>query len=243
MVKLSREEILENAYEFFINFFNEKSTKYKKKKANTFKINPFTIQATAKAISDNIDSESMAKAIVYPFVLGTSIATSFGTQVQEFIVRTMGDQVTGSIASGMDIEYIDCLDNRKKYCQLKAGPNTINYYDIETIENHFKALSNLARTNHLKVNITDRVVGVLYGNKDDLSNMYKRLMDDGYVVLIGEDFWYHITGFKDIYADLVKVARKAATNSEMKDNIQELIKKVKDYIEENPDLYGLNKKD
>lgn len=240
MNNISRQQILDNAYDFFIEFFNNKSKSYKDRKADNFQINPFTIQATAKAISDKVDAESMAKAIVYPFALGTSIATSFGTQVQEFIVKTMGDQAFGSIVAGMDIEYIDALDGRKKYCQLKSGPNTINYDDITTIENHFKRLSSLAKTNHLNVETNDRVVGVLYGSQDVLSTMYKRLETDGFVVLPGEEFWYHLTGYKDIYSELIKTAQKAATNSTMKSDILDLIEKVKAKIEKNPELYGLD---
>lgn len=241
MNKISRDEIIENAYTFFVDFFNKKSQSYKKKKAKEFKINPFTIQATTKAIGNKIDAENMAKAIVYPFVLGTSLATSFGTRVQEFIVTTLGNQISGSAVSGMDIEYIDALDGQKKYCQVKSGPNTINYEDVTTIENHFKALSNLARTNHLNINTNDRVIGVLYGIPSDISNMYKRLEDDGYTVLVGEEFWYHLTGYENIYNDLVEAAQKAASESNMKEDIEGLIKRVKEFIETNPEIYGLDK--
>lgn len=201
----------------------------------------FTIQATAKAISDHVDAESMAEAIVYPFALGTSIATSFGTQVQEFIVKAMGTHAFGSVVQGMDIEYYDAINGNKKYCQLKSGPTTINKDDIKTIEDHFTGLYNLARTNHINLQINDAVVGVLYGDKNDLSQMYKHIIKDGYVVLCGEDFWYHLTGYKDIYSDLVKVAQKAAINSEMKNDLQSLIDRVKNRVKEDPEFYGLKK--
>ena len=45
----------------------------------------------------------------------------------------------GSTTSGMDIEFTDQTDGRKKYCQLKAGPNTINADDVETIAGHFQS--------------------------------------------------------------------------------------------------------
>ena len=33
----------------------------------------------------------------------------------------------------MDIEFEDALDGSHKYCQLKAGPNTINKDDVEKL--------------------------------------------------------------------------------------------------------------
>lgn len=241
MKSQDEEKILNNAYDFFVNFFNDKSQAYERKKINAFKINPFTIQATAKALNNKIDAKSMAEAIVYPFALGTSISTSFGTRLQEFIVTTMGNSINGSAVTGMDIEYTDAIDNRKKYCQLKSGPNTINRDDVDTIEQHFKNLSNLARVNHLSINTNDRIVGVLYGSHDDLSGMYQRLEKDGITVLAGQKFWYHLTGSKSMYADLIATAQKAAQASQMNNNLNNLIQKMTDKINENPTEFGIKK--
>ncbi|MEI3611152.1 PmeII family type II restriction endonuclease [Pseudogracilibacillus sp. SO30301A] len=60
----------------------------------------------------------------------------------------------------MDIEFIDKLDGRKKYCQIKADPNTINHDDVTTIKNHFNGIRNLARTNNLQIGLNDLIVGV-----------------------------------------------------------------------------------
>lgn len=237
---MEEQQILDNAYKFFLDLFNKKSESYGKKKVSTFKINPFTIQAAAKAISEDIDADSLSKAIVYPYALGTSIATTFGTKTQEFIVTALGDQVRGSGIQGMDIEYDDALDGRHKFCQLKAGPATINKDDIKTIEDHFQRLVNLGRTNHLNIGMEDRVVGVLYSTPDDLSGMYRRLNNHGIVVLAGKDLWYHLTGYEDLYGKLIQVAQEAAEHSSIKSNVDQLIAKVKKMLEENPDIYGSN---
>ncbi|OYR96275.1 PmeII family type II restriction endonuclease [Lactobacillus taiwanensis] len=239
MNKLNEQQILANAYDFFLKLFNDKSKAYKKRNVKNFKVNPFTVHAAAKAVSDDVNAESIAKAIVYPFALGTSMATSFGTKAQEFIVTALGDQISGSVVAGMDIEYDDAIDGRHKYCQIKSGPTTINHDDIKTIEDHFQSLVSLGRTNHLNIGIDDRVVGVLYGTQDDLSQMYKKLLDDGIVVLTGADFWYHLTGYKDIYSKLVQTAEKAAEKSSIKDNVDILTNKVKDKIEEDPEFFNL----
>jgi hypothetical protein len=51
---------------------------------NEFNINPFLISYLANFLTGNSSPESIAKALIYPRVLGTSIATSFGTNVQKF---------------------------------------------------------------------------------------------------------------------------------------------------------------
>lgn len=241
MTKTTREEILNNAYEFFFKMFHDKTKKYAKRKFEEFTINPFTIQATAQAFGTKITAHTIALAVVYPFALGTSMATSFGTNVQSFIVTTMGNGIARpSVVSGMDIEYTDFTDGREKYCQLKAGPNTINKDDIDTIEGHFTQLRNLARTNKLPIEVNDAVLGVLYGNPDDLSSMYKTIESHGNTVLIGEDFWFHLTGMKGLYGDLITQGRRAAKNSRMEQSIDAMIHVVEEGVEKNAELFGLS---
>src|SRR5665647_173977 len=121
----------------------------------------------------NSDPESLAKALVYPRVLGTSITTSFGTQMQTFITIVLG--AYGSTTKGIDIEFIDQVDKRKKYCQLKSGPNAINKDDIKTIKDHFQAVRNLARTNNLKINLNDLILCLTYGEDSEKNSFIKQL--------------------------------------------------------------------
>lgn len=232
-------EILNNTYDFFYEMFSDKANYYEKIKYEKFQVNPFTIQVAALAFSNTIDPNSIAKAIVYPFTLGTSLSTSFGTKFQEFMVNKVSSTISGSLIDGIDIEYIDALDNRKKYCQLKSGPNTINKDDIKTIEDHFISLRNHANTNHVPINISDFVVGVLYGDENDLSNMYKQIQKDGYNVYAGEDLWYHITGIHGLYHDLIVKAQDAAKKSKMKCSVETLVKKVEDGVNKDSKLFGL----
>src|SRR5699024_1073932 len=85
-----------------------------------FNVNPFLNKYLANFLTGNDDSRSVAKALVYPRVLGTSINTTFGNQMQSFISDVLGGQ--GSLSPGIDIEFIDKIDGHKKYCQIKAGP-------------------------------------------------------------------------------------------------------------------------
>ena len=239
MVNITEQEVLDNAYDFFFNFFSKVAQNYSNKKYKSFKVNPFTIQATANAFGSPITVQNLAKAVVYPFALGSSIATSFGTNFQAFMVSTTGGVARASVVKGMDIEYDDALDNRHKYCQIKSGPTTINKDDIKTIEDHFKGLTNLARTNHLPLDASDKVVGVLYGTHNDLSTMYRTIEHDGINVFAGEELFYHITGIHGLYQGLIESARRAAENSEMQESIQKLIKEVESGINSHKDLYGL----
>ncbi|XID85746.1 PmeII family type II restriction endonuclease [Pediococcus pentosaceus] len=237
-IKQSKQQILDNAYTFFFKMFTNKAENYRKKKYSSFTINPFTIQATAFAISDAVNSDSIAKAVVYPFALGTSMATSFGTNTQKFIVETVENAVP-SVVPGLDIEYIDSIDGETKYCQIKAGPSTINTGDIETIENHFKGLRNLARVNHLKITQDDPVVGVLYGTHADLSSVYKTIENDGYTVLAGDDFWFHLTGIQGLYDELIEQVQLAANQSGLHSAVKLMINEVKSGIESDKDIFGL----
>lgn len=230
MKKSEKLEILVNAKIFFRDIISESHIKNTKKlvKLNEFDVNPFLITYLSNYLTGNNDAESIAKALIYPRVLGTSINTSFGTRIQNFC----SDVLSGfaSTTSGIDIEYIDEEDNRRKYCQIKAGPNTINKDDVRTIKDHFKAVKNLGRTNNLKISDEDMIVGVLYGTSKQLSGNYKKINDD-FPVLVGQDFWFHLTGDEDFYSDLIKafgeVAKEADSTKLLESTIKELAKEIK----------------
>ncbi|MEM6965367.1 MAG: PmeII family type II restriction endonuclease, partial [Bacteroidota bacterium] len=142
----------------------------------------------------------IAKALYFPRVLGTSINTSFGTRIQNMFVKL--NLAQGSLIKGMDIEFVDKLDERKKWCQLKSGPNTINSEDVNPLLKKFSNVINLARTNALQMNNSDLIVGVLYGEEDQLSQHYRKI-DEKHPVIIGKEFWHRLTGHASFYDKLV----------------------------------------
>lgn len=168
-----------------------------------FSINPFLINYLAAFLCGDTSPKSMAKALVYPRVLGTSINTSFGQNIQVFISSLAEIAGTPSGIDGIDIEFVDALDGRKKYCQCKAGPKTINKDDIATIMGHFAHLQNKARLDRLSIGLTDLIVGVLYGERQELSANYKKI-DKTYPVYCGSEFWEHLTGDAHFYLRLSK---------------------------------------
>ncbi len=185
----------------------------------SYKINPIVVKYLSKVLDDKYSPEGIAKALYYPRVLGTSINTSFGTRIQNMFVEL--EIAQGSMIKGMDIEFTDKIDNRKKWCQLKAGPNTINSEDVKPLIKKFTDTINLARTNKAfsGINNTDFIVGVLYGETSELSMHYKKI-DKTHPVLVGRNFWHRITGFPNFYDHLVVALHECISNLDTKDFFQ-----------------------
>jgi hypothetical protein len=214
-----------NIFENHINASLKRHSKLK-----SYIINPIVIKYLSKLLEGNYTPDGVAKALFYPRVLGTSINTTFGTRIQNMFVEL--EMAEGSIIKGMDIEFFDKVDKRKKWCQLKSGPNTINSEDVQPLIKKFTSTIQLARTNKaLKgVNNSDFIVGVLYGESAELSMHYKEI-DKTHPVLIGKDFWHRITGYPKFYKGLVAALKICINNLDTKEMItkgcEELTKEIK----------------
>jgi hypothetical protein len=185
-------------------------------KLKSYNINPIVVKYLSKLLVNEYCPEGVAKALFYPRVLGTSINTSFGTRIQNmFVVLGIA---SGSLIPGMDIEFADKIDGRKKWCQLKSGPNTINSEDVKPLIRKFTNTINLARTNQALSTIrnTDFIVGVLYGERTELSQHYK-IIDQTHPVIVGREFWQRITGFKNFYDGLVLALHESINSLYTKD--------------------------
>lgn len=225
-----REEILKKAKLFFRGSIvaNHAAKLSSLGRLSTYNYNPFLVKYLAKFFAGKDDSDSIAKVLLYPRVLGTSINTSFGSNIQKFISSVLGKY--GSAVSGIDIEFIDTVDGRKKYCQLKSGPETINKDDVETVSRHFDSIKNLARTNNLDLRASDLVVGVLYGDRGDLSTFYKKL-HKSYEVIPGQEFWERLTGDKHFYVQLSDAFGEVADTIGGHKKILETLKKLSSDIQ------------
>ena len=135
----------------------------------------------------------------------------------------------------MDIEFIDKIDKRKKWCQLKSGPNTINSEDVQPLIKKFTNTIQLARTNNAfkDINNTDFIVGVVYGESSELSMHYKEI-DKSHPVFIGKDFWHRITGYPNFYVGLVTALQVCINNLDTKDLINIGCKELADEIRKSP---------
>lgn len=234
MTEKEKKEILRKAKTFFIDNIvsNHINNTKKLTDISEFKNNPFLLKYLAMFAFGDFSEKSIAKVLVYPRVLGTSITTTFGNKLQLFCNEVLGSYA--STTSGIDIEFIDAIDGRKKYCQVKAGPTTINNDDITTIKNHFTSIRNRARTNHMTNfnSSTDCIVGVFYGTEKDLSGCYRSIAKE-YPVYVGKEFWYHLTGDETFYEDLINAFGEVAseiTEIDLDNIINELAKSIKEEI-------------
>ncbi len=220
-----RNEILEKAKVWFGKAIITKHIENIEKlnDPNEFNINPFLTPYLATFFDGGQTPESVAKALILPRALGSSITTTFGTALQKFMTSVFKD-VFGSAASGIDVEFVDCIDGRKKYCQTKLGPNTINKDDVTTIVNHFTSIKNLARTNNLQVQINDLIVGVLYGEADQLSTHYRAIRDQHHhPVYAGSEFWTRLTGDETFYVELIKAISSVVSTANGKTSLDTAI--------------------
>jgi hypothetical protein len=226
-VTINKAEILERAIIWFRDSIatNHIANTEKLSNSNQFNINPFLAVYLANFLTGNSNPESIAKALILPRVLGTSITTSFGTHIQNFTNTVL--EGFGSVTSGIDIEFIDQLDGETKYCQLKSGPNTINHDDVETIANHFQGVINLGRTNNLRITHNDMIVGIIYGTPEQTSAHYRRITSQyHFPVYTGAEFWHRLTGDEDFYTDLIVAIGSVATESDFSSELNNVINEL-----------------
>ena len=233
-----KKQIIESGKTFFREIIIPNHLKNMEKlHLSSFTINPFLVNYLASFLCGNTEPESLAKALLYPRILGTSINTSFGQNVQIFVSQMAASAGSASGIDGIDIEFMDALDGRKKYCQCKAGPNTINSPDVATIMGHFGHLQNKARLDRLPLQIDDMIVGVLYGEPEELSANYKNI-DKTYPVYCGAEFWEHVTGDKQFYHRLAKAFGEVVEEDNI-DGSHMILAKIKEIAKEIEDRGGL----
>jgi len=198
-------------------------------KVKQFTVNPFLLKYLTMFAFGEDTPENRAKALLYPRAFGTSVTTGFGNFIQRLCNELR--QSYPSTTAGMDIEFVDAIDGRRKYCQLKAGPNTINKDDVKTIKDHFRSVIHLARTNGQAIASMDCVLGVCYGTREDLSSFYKAI-DEDYPVFIGDEFWTRLTGDDHFYEDLIDAFAEVAADINAADMVEDTVQKLADNIVE-----------
>ena len=240
MTENKKRQIIDSGKEYFRKIIIPSHLKnLQALKLRDFKINPFLVNYLAAFLCGDTRPESLAKALVYPRILGTSINTSFGQNIQVFISGLAQAAGCASGIDGIDIEFTDAIDGRKKYCQCKAGPQTINKDDVSTILGHFKHLQNKARLDRMSVQIDDMIVGVLYGEASELSGNY-RAINSYFPVYCGAEFWEHITGDKQFYHRLAKAFGEVVEedDSEGKHFVLEIVRSLSADIDEHLRKYA-----
>ncbi len=173
-----------------------------------FQINPFGLISLSSGFYGSLTPESMAKALLYPRIFGTSMTTSFGANVQDMCVKLLGAKPSG--IAGMDIEFSNKLTGEWTVAQMKAGPNTLNSKDVAPIVNEISAAYRLMRTNGGGTEVPIFALCVLYGTQDQLSAHYKKIREtmvgqqNSIPIYIGDEFWHVLTGEKNFYNELIQ---------------------------------------
>lgn len=227
MTETERQDILEKSKQWFRDNIITPHKENTRKLINPkeFNINPFLVYYLGYFLEGNANPESIAKALILPRALGTSITTTFGTAVQKFTIDVLSSYA--STTPGIDIEFTDALDGSHKYCQMKAGPNTINKDDIKTIVDHFKDAKNLARTNGKRITYGDLIVGVIYGKEEQLSNHYNKLITDHDIpVYVGKTFWHHLSGDENFYEELIDTMNSVVSETDFRDELNQIIQNL-----------------
>lgn len=146
------------------------------------------------------------------------------------MITRVFDDAVGSQISGMDIEFVDQVDGRTKYCQLKAGPNIINSDDVPVIKKNFQKAINLAKTNNLLIPQQDYVFGLFYGEQSEVSSFIEDIAKD-YTTYVGQDFWYHLTGDQGFYQKLIDAIASIAVEFDSASLIEQTVKALAKDIE------------
>lgn len=230
--KMTQRQLIQSIVEYFeVYIFKNhiEASLNENAKLRSYNINPIVVKYLSKVLEGNYSPEGVAKALFYPRVLGTSINTSFGTRIQRMFVEL--GIANGSLIPGMDIEFMDKVGKRNTWCQIKAGPNTINSEDVNPLIKKFTDTIKLARTNNALKGISnsDFIVGVLYGDPRELSMHYKKI-DKQHPVIVGKDFWHRLTGFPNFYSGLVVQLHKSIDNIDTQNLIVEGYRKLADEI-------------
>lgn len=233
MEKRLRKEIKEYLKIEFADAIREKlSDGYK---LNKFSINPLVLTALSSGVFGEINSMNMAKALLYPRVLGTSISTSFGDKMQKMCVSYLG--ANASAIAGMDLEFTDKVDNKKLVMQLKAGPNTINSGDVEPIISEMNKAYRLLQANKVGKNMPTFAVGITYGLIAEISAHYKNIAassvgaQPNIPIYIGKDFWRRLTGQETFYPELIKLFIELFEEEDYSDLLDKDLKSLAKQVE------------
>ena len=198
-------------------------------KGENHNINPYLVAYKSAALTGAKSAEGIAEALITLSWLGQGLSTSFGMLFQTHLTNILQD-VFGSTTSGIDVEFIDHFDERKKYAQIKLGPDTINSDDVVTIDNHFRAIKRLGKMNNLALQNNDLVIGVIYGSHSQLNSSYTALKDLNYELYVGDEFFEHVTGVPDLGSQLIEAAVRASKSV----NVNSLLEKAIDTLSKDP---------
>lgn len=201
---------MNKAKECFDQILRRREEKLEKlSKLKNHALNPLLDTHKAVYLFGDDSEESLAKALIYPSIIGTGLNTSFGSAIQTDFLTSF-DNVDASATKGLDIEFEHAIKKERIYCQLKASVNTINYDDVDPIINKFTKAIRLIRDNGgADIPQSRFIVGIFSGRYEDRNGNYKKIeSSSNHQVVVGKDFWEAVTGDSSFYNDLASTFRE-----------------------------------
>lgn len=154
------------------------------------KKNPYLFRAKNITVASQLIEE------ILDAFLSSSEEKLFGDFLEALAVFVVARTYNGhkSSARGIDLEFMN--DGTHYIVSIKSGPNWGNSSQQREQEDDFKdAVARLKQSRHT-LNVQP-VLGISYGKT---RTSYLR----GYLKVVGQNFWYLISGNKDLYTDIVE---------------------------------------
>jgi len=165
-------------------------------------------------------ASDLVEAIMNAF-LSSSEEEIFGAFLEELAIF-ISEQTCGgrkSTATGLDLEFD--REGTRYLVAIKSGPNWGNSSQYAKLEDNFKKAVAVQRQSH-RVAHVQPVLGICYGKSPAFT-------DKGtYWKIIGQRFWYFLSGDENLYVDIVEPIGYEAErrNADFEDRRAEIQKRL-----------------
>ena len=190
--------------------------------------NPYLFRAK------NIESASeMVDSLLTAF-LSSSEEQMFGTFLEGLavFVAQMTSQGHKSTAPGVDLEF---FNNGIHYIvSVKSGPNWGNSAQHNELEQNLRTAVMRIKQSRSELNVQP-VLGICYGRTRTAH------MRRGYLKVVGQNFWYLVSGNRDLYTDIIRpVGHRTKEHNEifLLEKTHAMNRLIKDFIDSFCDQSG-----
>lgn len=147
-----------------------------------------------------VSPHSLAKALVYPKALQVAFQEYGFDCFIGFLYKMskITSRVTYNNYSGLD--FVDAIDGRKKHCYYCCSTE-LTKERLDSMLSYLRRTYDKKKRDDPSFEMDDMVVGVLLGERNDLSPYY-RTLETTWPVYCGAEFWEHFIGDKHFYSRL-----------------------------------------
>lgn len=197
-------------------------------------LNGFSVGFLAAEVGGAITAESIARALVLPRALGSSVSTVLGTRVRQLCeIVEPSARLRGSALQ--EIEFVDKVDGRKRIGRFFGGPKNANTGRSVPVGKELAALH--AAHGGAKKRIT---ACITHGEQRDLHPSFLAAQIP-YEVLVGADFWHRLSGDATFYKRATAGVAARMNDGRAHRTLEAVLKAVSSQIGKRPDLMRLTK--